>query len=351
MALFLYLVRSILPPFFVGGVLAYVLGPVVAGIEERWRLPRPISVLLLYLAIVGPLVVVVVYLGPPLFTETHQFAIRAPLLLERTMIELFGPGPYNLLGTSVGPKQLPADLFESLRQSGGTPGAALRAATAIFGFLLRAFLSLIISVYLLIDSRGVNHALMRLVPSDRRDEVTRVSEEINQTLARYIRRQILLVGLVSGVTFAGLELIFHLRYALPLAVATGFLEIVPFVGPVAAGTIAALVALSQSGTSLMLGVIVFYVVVRQIEDQLVMPLVLGRAIALHPIVVIFAVLAGGALAGVIGTLLAVPVAAAIKVVLDAWPRFMPRSCSTVPPPAAEFCQTTLPPRDAETQTR
>jgi predicted PurR-regulated permease PerM len=113
-----------------------------------------------------------------------------------------------------------------------------------------------------------------------------------------------------------------LRYALPIAVVTGLVEIVPFVGPVVAGTIAALFALSQGGVNLVVGVVVFYVVLRQVEDQIVSPVVLGDAVELHPLVVIFAVLAGGALFGILGTLAAIPIAASIKVIIDYAPKLM-----------------------------
>lgn len=339
-AFFLFLVRSVLPPFLVGGVIAYVLGPVVAGLEERWRLPRPLATFVLYLAFIGPLVLLVVFFGGRFYAETRLLIIRSPFLFDRILVDLFGPGPYNLFGTPVEPRQVSIDLFDSLRQYVGTPGAAIHAATVVFEFVLKAFLSLIVSIYLLIDSERVNSLLMRLVPEDRRGAVLKVSEEIHRTLARFLRRQMLLVGLVSSVTFIGLEFLFHLHYAVAIAVATGFLEIVPFLGPVVAGTIAALVALTQDGTTLMTAVIVFYFIVRQLEDQVVMPVVLGRAVELHPLVVIFAVLAGGALAGIIGTLVAVPLAASVKVVLDAWPRLLPElrsfpaSAGPENPPAA-----------------
>lgn len=336
LAVFLYLVRSVLPPFLVGALIAYVLGPVVAGIEERWRLPRPLAILFLYLAFVGPLILLFVFFGPRFFAESRQMVVRSPFLLGRILHQLFGPGPYDLFGNAVTPRDISTALFDSIRGSLGSPRNALHIAAVVFEFLLQASLSLVVSIYLLADTVRMNGLLMRLVPEDRQDEVARVSEEIHRTLALYLRRQMLLVGFVASVTFIGLEFIFHLHYAVPIAVATGFLEIVPFIGPVTAGTIAALVALSQGDGTLMIEVIVFYFILRQIEDQLVMPLVLGNAVELHPILVIFAVLAGGALAGIIGTLVAVPVAASVKVVLDAWPRLMPRGTPTAPPSVVEI---------------
>jgi predicted PurR-regulated permease PerM len=290
----------------------------------------------MYLALLGPLLLVFILLGPRFFDETRQFIIRSPYLLARILDDLFGPGPYDLFGAQLDSRQIASDLFASLRDYVGTPGAAFHVATSIFEFLLQAFLSLIVSIYLLLDSDRVNGLLMGLVPADRQDEVARVSEEVHRTLALYLRRQMLLVVFVATVTFLGLEFIFHLHYSVAIAVATGFVEIVPFFGPVTAGAIAALVALSQGSTALMVGVIVFYIILRQVEDQIVMPVVLGRAVALHPVIVIFAILAGGALAGVIGTLVAVPVAASIKVVLDAWPRLMPRATPSAPPTVVEI---------------
>jgi predicted PurR-regulated permease PerM len=318
--LFVYAIRSILPPFVIGAVAAYVLSPVVVRIEERWRVPRGAAIGLLYLVLLVPLVVLVVYFGPRLVEESRQLISQTPFILIHIIEQVFGPGPYDLVGTTTTSRDIATALIETIRGALGTPAAALRIVTTLAALALNVFLSLIVSIYLIADSRRMTDILMRLTPHDRRDEVKEVSEEIHRTLARYLRRIALLVGLVSVVTFLGLEFLFHLRFALAVAVATGLLEIVPFVGPVAAGTIAAIVALSQGGPSLVIGVVVFYFVLRQIEDQIVAPVVLGHAVELHPLVVIFAVLVGGTLFGVLGTLAAVPVAASLKVVIDYLPK-------------------------------
>jgi predicted PurR-regulated permease PerM len=121
---------------------------------------------------------------------------------------------------------------------------------------------------------------------------------------------------MSLVSFLILQFVFQVPYALPLGILTGFLEILPLLGPAIAAVLAAGVALAAHGPGAALSVIVAYTVLRQLEDQVVMPFVVGRAVELHPVVTIFAVLAGGAMAGPLGMLLAVPAAAAIKVVLD-----------------------------------
>jgi predicted PurR-regulated permease PerM len=331
---FVYLIRSVLPPFLVGAVAAYIFSPVVESIQNRWRLPRWAALVILYVALLGPFIVVAIFFGPRFVEETRLLVIRGPFIVTRLIEQIFGVGPYSGFGAATDSRQLANDIVAGIRDTLGTPSTALHLVSSIAEFALNAFLSLIVSIYLLADSGNVEDAILRFVPRERRNEVRNVSLEIHQTLARYLRRQLVLVAWVSVATFLGLEFIFHLRYALPLAVATGLVEIIPFIGPVLAGTIAAIIAISQGGTSLMLGVIVFYFVLRQIEDQIVSPVVLGRAVELHPLIVIFSVLAGGALFGVLGTLAAVPFAASIKVLLEYWPKL------TAPPPRVD-----IPPAD------
>jgi len=318
LALFLFEIRSILPPFLIGVAAAFVLSPVVTGLQQRWRLPRAVVVFLVFLLLIGPLVLALVFLGPRFFFESRQLVVRAPDLLARLLDQTFGPGPFDLFGTTTNPRQIAFDLIGSLRDALGTPTTALHLASMFVDFLLNLFLVLIVSIYLLLDAERITSLFFRLVPPDRRPEVRAVSEEIHRTLARFLRGEMFLVALVAVLSFLGLEFVFHLHYALPLAVATGFLEIIPFLGPVTAGAVAALLALSQGGPGLAIGIIIFYVIIRQLEDQIVMPVVVGHAVELHPIFVIFAVLAGNALLGVLGTLLAIPIAASIKVMLNAW---------------------------------
>jgi predicted PurR-regulated permease PerM len=319
------------PSFVIGGLAAYVMSPVADRFQERWRLSRAVAVALLYLLVLVPIAALAVLFGPRLLEETRLLIVRAPELLTGLIADLFGPGPYALLGGTVDSAQISRDAIDSLRGAIGSAGQALRFAVVIAELALNVFLALIVSVYLLADSQRVTRLLIGLVPQDRRARVAEVSAEVHRTLARYLRRLGLLTALVATVIFLGLELIFHLHYALPLAVATGMLEIVPFIGPVAAGSIAAMIAVTQGGSSLAVGVIVFYFVVRQIQDQLVGPIVLGSAVELHPVIIIFAVLAGGTLFGILGTLAAVPAAASIKVILDYWPQLFPSSDTPTEP--------------------
>jgi predicted PurR-regulated permease PerM len=320
---FIYLVRSVLPPFIIGAIGAYIFSPVVESIQNRWRLPRWVAVAILYVLALAPMVILAIFLGPRFIQESRLLIVRTPFIVTWMIEQVIGMGPYSAFGAATDSQQLSAAIVEAIRDSLGTPINALRLVTAIAEFGLNAFLSLIVSIYLLADSGNVERALLSFVPRDRRDKARQVSVQIHTTLARYLRRQLMLVVFVASATFLGLEFIFHLRYALPIALTTGLVEIIPFLGPVLAGTIAATVAITQDGTNLMLGVIAFYFILRQIEDQIVGPVVLGSAVKLHPLIVIFAVLAGGVLFGILGTLAAVPFAGAIKVLYDFWSELTP----------------------------
>ncbi|HUX88703.1 MAG TPA: AI-2E family transporter, partial [Chloroflexota bacterium] len=254
-AIFLYLIRAILPPFLIGTTLAFLLAPVVNSAEENWRLPRGVVVALIYLAFFGPLIVILALFGPRYFHESREIIIRAPTILAQMIEQIFGPGPYQLLGGRAYPQLVAADLVDGIRASLGQPTTALHLVTGFVEFVIAAFLSLIVSIYLLVDSRRINRMLIHSFPVQLRPEVLDLSGSIHRTLARYFRGELFLIGLVSIVTFVGLDLIFHVHFALALSVATGVVEIVPFVGPVVAATIATLFALSQGGVTLATGVL------------------------------------------------------------------------------------------------
>lgn len=315
-AIFLYLVRSILPPFITAGVLAYVFSPVVGWIEKRGRVRRAFAALIFLLAILGPIALVVWIVEPALVRETNDLVTDAPNIIDNLLVQIFGSSRVDILGQTLDSHTVGAYLQRGLLDALGSPPGAIRAAAVVAEVLLEAFLTLVLLVYFLINPKPFGVMALRLIPAEYRAEWSLVAGQIHLVLARYVRGLAILVLLMSTVTWLGLALVFRLPYSLPIALATGFLEIIPFLGPVAAGTIAAAVALSHGGAQLVLWVAVFYLVLRQLEDQLVMPLIIGKVVELHPAVTIFAVVAGTTLWGILGALLGIPVAAAIKVAFE-----------------------------------
>ena len=253
---------------------------------------------------------------PALGRETSELVRDLPVIIANLLTQLFGADRVEILGQIIDARSINIYLERGLAQTVGEPTGAIHVAAVAVEFVLRGFLTIVLLIYFLLNPRPFAMMLLRLAPVGQRQRVRQISWEIHLILGRYLRGLAFLVVLMSTLTWIGLTFIFHLPYSLPIAIATGFLEIIPFLGPVTAGAIASAVALASGGPQVALGVAIMYFVLRQMEDHLVMPIVIGHAVELHPAVTIFAVLAGTVLWGVLGALLAIPVAAAVKIVFQ-----------------------------------
>jgi hypothetical protein len=153
-------------------------------------------------------------------------------------------------------------------------------------------------------------------------EFDRLMTDVNRTLGAYLRGQVILVVIMSTASYIALRTL-HVDYALSVAIATGFLELIPLIGPWTAGTIAVIIALFQptapfdwSNTTLAAVVGFIYFALRQLEDAFVIPLVIGRFVHLNPFVVLFVLVIGTSIAGPLGLILSVPVAAVLKIIFQ-----------------------------------
>jgi predicted PurR-regulated permease PerM len=310
----LWLAREIIGPFVVAGVLAYAFAPVVSAMQNRTRLPRAAVIGIGYLLLFGAVAVLAFIAAERAGTELRDLTSGGH--------DPIGTGLHRLLGDQVvvaGNTITTADLTEQIRASirglVNSPSSAVQMAERALGIALQLVLCLIITFYLILDGHRFGRFVLRFLDADQREDALRLTHRIHVVLGRWLRGQLLLIGLVAAVTYIILGPILHVPYALALAIVTGVLEIIPLVGPMIAAGLAGTVAYSAHGTDTTIIVLVSYLVVRQIEDQVVMPLVIGRAVHLHPVITIFAVLVGLSTWGILGGLLGVPVAAALNVTL------------------------------------
>jgi predicted PurR-regulated permease PerM len=180
---------------------------------------------------------------------------------------------------------------------------------------------LITTFYLLLETEQIVQKCYSLVPAPYRAEIRGLGQRIDEILGGYIRGTLLLIPIMSALTYIALSIL-GVRYALVIAIASGILEIIPLVGPWSATGIAVSVALFQTTAPfgwpnwlLALVVGATYFVLRMAEDNFIIPQVVGHAVHLHPVIVLFAILAGGALGGPGGLLVAIPVAAVARLLL------------------------------------
>ncbi|MHB8646007.1 MAG: AI-2E family transporter [Thermomicrobiales bacterium] len=329
--LVLLMTRAILAPFILAIATAYVLSPVADRAQRISRLPRVAVIALFYLLFIGSLTLIVVLIEPELARQTTgqnglfnsgssvadsvlDYASKNAQivdLLRRAGVDIVPyDDPNYLQKRALVSRRLQQEIDRATQ-----PGQVRAVAQTTFGVLIKIIIWFFATFYLLLNGRRSVDYLYRFVPDDRIEQVRRVAGRIHIVLGRYLRGQLYLILIMTIASYIALR-IFKVPYALPIAIGTGILEVIPFVGPIIAGTLASLVALSTHGVGTMIGVIIVYFVLREMEDQIVIPQIIGRVVHLDPVVTIFVVLAGEQVAGIVGVLMAVPLAAVLRVVID-----------------------------------
>ncbi len=319
---FVYGVRAIIWPFIWAAVLAYLLAPLVSWVCRHTRLHRFWVTLILMGFFVGGIVLLFTFGYPPLSRELEGLRGSLPSIVENldntlasyAQIDLFGLE--TVIGTS---GELLAGALDSATST--MVDAALDIAIHVVELMLKFLLCLFATFYLLLESNRFGTWARRIVPAPYRQEMATLGGQVDRMLGRFIRGELMLVIIMSVATYISLRLL-GVPYALVLAPVAGFLELIPFIGPVMAATPAVLLALvypSPFGWSPVVNAIVValvYTVLRHLEDYLIIPNVVGRYVQLNPVLTIFAILAGGALFGISGMLLAIPTAAILRIVLN-----------------------------------
>ncbi len=314
---FIYHVRSVFPPFVVGAIFAYLLVPLVNYMSIKLRLKRAQAVAIIYLSF-GATVGVLGWLFLPVIGDQMvQFASNRHDIVRKVVEQAVASFDWQL-DVEATTNQLLTNFEEGL----GSPGEIVHLGKLLSHGLLALLVCLVSSIYFIIDSGRVGAFCLRFVPEKRRSTMVNLSAQMNVILSRYVRGQLVLIIIMSTVAWLflnyGLQGVTGspMKYALLVAVVSGFLEIIPVLGPILATTIATLVGFAQFGPGVALGIIAFYTIARWTEDYLIIPKVIGHAVHLHPLVVIFAVLVGEVMAGALGMLIAIPVAAMVKVIID-----------------------------------
>ncbi len=296
-------------------ILATGLTPLAYRLEHR-GLPRALSVLLTYALVIVALLIVGVIVIPPLVQQIEAVVANAPQYADRVM------GGLRDLQRQV-PILPPLDeqMSERLRglsgQVGEVAGRALAAGGVVLGALsglMGVGLVLLLALYLTVDGARIREYVLSFLDPARRPPVRSLLDRMGERMGQWVRGQATLSALIGLITFVGLTLI-GVPGALLLAVLAALGEVIPLVGPILAAIPAILVAALQSPVQGLLA-LVFFVVLQQVDGYVLIPTIIGRAVKLSPLAVLLAVVIGSTLLGLVGALLAVPVAAALAVVLD-----------------------------------
>ncbi len=312
---FLFLVRDILTPFLLAAALAYLANPLVNAFERR-EIPRSLAIILVYTVFVVAAVLTIYGLIPAWTRELNAVLLNLPLMAQQ--IERSTLNWVNNLVRLPGSELLKEVITVSIHRGEMIlENLSARVLDSLLGLFPRAFnlvLAPFLAYYLLRDQELIRTTLLSLVPHDKRHDVQDVLREVNRVIAGFLRGQII-VSIFVG-SFIGLALLLlRVDYALLIGAFAGLLDIIPYFGPIIGAIPAVALALLKSPVTA-LWVIVAFVAANQIESMVLQPRIVGGHVGLHPLTVIFAILAGGKLLGIWGMLVAVPLTAAIKVLAN-----------------------------------
>ncbi len=323
--LLLLLLRSmggLLNPFLWALVAAYLLNPLVRILSQRSRIRRFWWVLLIYFIAGLLLYAGFTFLWPRLLAQFTELQTALPDIARRTTDWIESRGTLTVAGFELDLRPAEEDIVTWFADFASELSATVpEIVLGAIEWLILLLVFLVVTFYLLLQADQLAEGFYNLIPAPYRGEIRQLGQSIDRVLGAYIRSQLLLIVLMAVLTYIPLSLL-GVKYALVLAIATGFLEIIPFVGPYTAAGSAILVSLVQTTTpfgwpnwllAIVVGVI--YLVLRQGEDHLIIPNLVGHIVKLHPIVVIFAIVAGGHGGGILGLLIAVPLAATARIIL------------------------------------
>lgn len=303
----LYLIRDVIVIFLFALIIASAIAPAV-NLLEKIKIPRIIGALLVYIIFVGILSLLISLIIPSIVRDIKDLSSNLPNYIDNLSIkfESFKNAPTRYQGALEQIQKFLSGIGDLLRKHASN---LFSTAVNIFGGIFSLLMALVISFYLSVQKRGVQRTLVAIIPSKYRDYVINLWERAQVKLGRWLQGQLFL-GLIIGVlVYIGLYFL-DVKFALLLAVLAGVLEIFPYIGPVLAAIPAIILGFLQAPI-LGLWVLLLYIIVQQLENYLIVPLVIGKVVGLNPIIVIMALLIGWKLGGLAGMILAVPITAVV----------------------------------------
>lgn len=302
---------------FAAVVIGTALLPVATWLQRR-GVPDTLAVSLIFLVLLVAVIGFGIALVPLLVEQVTMIAANIPTYyrdLRNTLINspilIFQELAWHL------PAELSTNFFSQSTEDGAAVGSVFERLTSIGLALKSLFITiatLALGFYWTLESRRIVRALLLLAPHHRRDDVRELVEAIQDKVGAFIRGQTILCGVIAALAFVAYMFI-GLPYALALALLAGILEAVPYIGPVL-GAIPAILVASSLGSSEVIWVLVASLLIQQIENMFLVPRIMDRSVGVNPIITLLALFTLGTLLGVVGALLAIPLAAIVQLLLD-----------------------------------
>ena len=310
---FIYLIRDILLTVFVAIIFAALIEPIVNKLEEK-KIPRAFGVVIIYIVLLLFLVLVARLLIPPIVDQVGLLATNFPSFWSRVMENFASVRQYSQ----------DQGLLDSIQRSlQGLESSLTKAAGGFYVFVVAVFRNLInfvvilaITAYLVTQRDSLARVLKAIAPAKYHDYLIDLAGRIQQKIGDWGRGQLILGLIIGAMSFV--PLIFLLpKYALVLAIVAGVTELIPYLGPILGAIPAVFLGFVMPPFSFWRGIaiLIMYIIIQQLENNIIVPKVMKKKIGLNSAIIIIVILIGARLAGIVGIVLAIPVATAISLIV------------------------------------
>lgn len=311
---FIYLLSSLLPVFIFAGLLAYLLNPIVLWLMNH-NVKRSIAIFIIYFSVFFTLSITIILGFPKVIIELNELAEMIPFYTEQVreyMQQI--QNNYQRIDLPESIRQVIEEIINKIEM--WILNLTTQFADGIidtFSKIIYLLITPILAFYILKDWENLEKRILRAMPIPVRTHISKLGEEINIILKKFIRGHLIvasIVGMLSAIGFS----ILGVEFALTLGIIAGIADLIPYFGPVIGMIPAVMVGLLQS-SNLAIKIMILMILIQQIESNIISPKILGDSVGLHPLSIIFVVLAGGHLFGLLGMVLAVPTVAIIRTIV------------------------------------
>lgn len=307
-------IRSVMLLLIIGIIFAAAIEPLVYRLRLR-GLSRGQAIMTIYAGLLAAIGLIVFLIVPPLVTQATELFDGIPGILDNLKSQALAADNDFMNTTGAQTITRIENAYRAVRDDPPIAGStAVSWVTSVAGFLFTTVSIMIVAFYWMTEKAIIKRVFLGLIPLDRRDRAHGLWDQIERRIGGWVRGQLILmatIGIISAIAYFLMDLDFWL----PLGIFAGLTEAVPFLGPFIGGGAAVMVALTVSWEKGLL-VLIFVIVLQQLEGAVLVPRVMKNAVGMTPLTVVLAVLIGGALAGPIGSILAIPVAAAAQVLVQ-----------------------------------
>jgi len=306
---FLYLVKDVLALVFVSLIFASAIDSWVDYLENK-KIPRGLSVLLIYLVAIGIIGSTVALIIPPIIHEISELAEHFPEYYQK-ITDAFSF--FQKYSAQFGVQQVEDNAGAISASLSGAASSILSTIASIFGGLISLLVVLVITFYMTVQEDAIKKTTKSLMPKKHQDFAIQLVNKTQKKIGAWLKGQLVLSLIIGILSYVGL-LILGVKYALVLALIAAIGEFIPYIGPVLSAIPAIFLAFAQSPIKAVF-VLILYIVIQQIENHFLVPKIMQKAVGLNPIISVIALLIGAKVAGILGAVLAIPVATAISIIV------------------------------------